>query len=617
MNEFQPYVKSDEQVKEFSLKALIIGSLLGTFFAVGNAYLGLKIGTTVSASIPAAVLSMVIMRAFFKKATILENNMVQTIAAVGEGLSAGVIFTIPALFILGAGPSNREIFLLSLLGGILGILFMIPMRRYIIVKEHQHLPFPEGTACAEILKAGHRTEDKAYHALIGIFVGSLYKLGMSILSLWKETISFSFKPFAKSAFGIDCTPSLLGVGYIIGPKIAAYMFAGGLTGWYIFIPLFEMLASNQALFPSITPLNQLNADAIWSSYVRYIGAGSVAIGGIVSLFKIIPILKNTIVHGFKELFTNLSLKDARIRTDQDISMRWLILGSISVILILWLYPGFKMNFLTILILSVLGFFFTAVTSITVGLVGSSSNPVSGMTITTLLVTCLIFLGLGWTQRIYLIAAITMSCVANIAIALAATTSQDLKTGFLLGATPKYQQIGEIIGLILPCLLIGGVLFLLNEAYGFGSQNLPAPQATLISMIAKGVISKELPLTLFSIGIVQGLVLFLLGIPILPFAIGLYLPLSLSSPIMIGGIISYLMNKVSSNKEQNSQNGILMSSGLVAGDACFGVIAALLTVMKVIDPNKPALLDDKFSFLFFILLAIFLFVLSLRKIKTKN
>lgn len=609
MHAFQPYVSSEKSPKEFSFKAVILGCLLGTLFGVGNAYLGLKVGTTVSASIPAAVLSMTILKSLFRSVSILEHNMVQTIAAVGEGLAAGVIFTIPALFLLNAIPSNTNIFLLSFLGGILGILFMIPMRRYIIVKEHGILPFPEGTACAEILKSGENTLAHGKKAIFGILIGAIYKFGMGVLFLWNETVSFLLKPFAKTAFGIDCTPSLLGVGFIIGPRISALMFAGGLTGWYLFIPLIEMLASNQIIFPATTPLSLLSPDDIWSSYIRYIGAGCVAFGGIVSLIKILPLIKKTFVHGFEELFFQFHLKDVRIRTDQDISLRWLILGSLLVIGFLWLYPNFPMNFLTILILVILGYFFVAVTSITVGLVGSSSNPVSGMTITTLLITCLIFLMLGWTERIYLIAAITMSCVANVAIALAATTSQDLKTGYILGATPKYQQLGEIIGLILPCFLIGMTLHLLNKAYGFGSASLPAPQATLMALIAKGVIFKELPLTLFMIGIFQGIILFLLNVPVLPFAIGLYLPLSLSSPVMLGGIVFGLVSYFSKNKEEAKESGILISSGLVAGDACIGVLAALLTVAGIINPNKEPLLSDHFSFILFILLALVLFKLS--------
>ncbi len=617
MTHFKPFISPKDSPKEFSLRAIILGSLLGALFGIGNAYLGLKVGTTVSASIPAAVLSMAIFKFFFRKVSILENNMVQTIAAVGEGLAAGVIFTIPALYILGAAPSNQHVFLLAILGGVLGILFMIPMRRYIIVKEHGILPFPEGTACAEILKSGENIGNHGLQAFFGILIGAIYKIGMSILFLWDEVISFNLKPFSKSSFGIDCTPSLLGVGYIIGPKIAALMFAGGLTGWYVFIPLIEMLSSNITIFPAVVPLNTLSPDELWSNYIRYIGAGCVAFGGLLSLIKILPLVKNTFVFGFQELFAQFELKDIRIRTDQDISLRWLILGSIFVILFLWLYPNFPMNFLTILLLIILGYFFVAVTSITVGLVGSSSNPVSGMTITTLLITCLIFLALGWTDRIYLISAITMSCVANVAIALAATTSQDLKTGYLLGATPKYQQIGEIIGLILPSLLIGATLYLLNEAYQFGSPNLPAPQATLMAMIAKGVILKELPVALFGIGIIQGVILFLLRVPVLPFAIGLYLPLSLSSPIMFGGLIAYLVNFFSKQKEISHQRGILVSSGLVAGDACLGVVAALLTVLKIIDPNHPILLSTTYSFLFFIILALVLLSVSLMKEKVKK
>ncbi len=611
MRGFQSYISSNAHPKEFSLKAVLLGCFLGALFGIGNAYLGLKVGITVSASIPAALLSMVIFRAFFKRTTILEHNLVQTIAAVGEGLATGVIFTVPALFLMGARPSNSAIFLLSLLGGILGILFMIPMRRYIIVKEHGILPFPEGTACAEILKSGENLENKGFEALIGILTGSLYKFFMSILNFFPETFSIKLKSFQLSTFSLDTTPALLGVGYIIGPKIAALMFAGGLTGWFVFIPLIELLSSSQVIFPATAPLNTLSHEAIWSHYIRYIGAGCVAFGGIISLIKIIPLLKKTVIVGFKELFSGFELKDLRVRTDQDISLRWLILGSILVIVFLWLYPEFPMNFLTILLLVILGYFFVAVTSITVGLVGSSSNPVSGMTMTTLLITCLIFLALGWTEKIYLVAAITMSCVANVAIALAATTSQDLKTGYILGATPKFQQIGEIIGLVLPALLMGSTLYFLDKAYVFGSSELPAPQATLMALIAKGVIMKELPLVLVCIGIFQGFILFLVGAPVLPFAIGLYLPLSLSSPIMVGGIVAYLVEKKAKNKSSSMQNGILLSSGLVAGDACFGVLAALLTVIGWINPNQNPLLSSHISIFLFLALAIGLFLLSLK------
>ncbi|MBI5274224.1 MAG: oligopeptide transporter, OPT family [Chlamydiales bacterium] len=605
---FQPHVSSDKPVKEFSIRSVVLGMLLGVVFGVGNAYLGLKIGTTISASIPAAVMSMAILHTFFKRVTILENNIVQTIATVGEGLAAGVIFTVPALFFLGDSPSNNRIFILAFLGGILGILFMIPMRRFIIVKEHGTIPFPEGTACAKILIAGEKKIAHAFSAAWGLLMGALYKLCISGLYLWNESIDFTFKKYEDTKFSIDGTPSLLGVGFIVGSRISAIMFAGGIIGWWVIIPLIKMFGGKSIIYPSTVSILAMSADDIWSNYVRYIGAGAVAIGGVISVIKIMPMIKNTVVVGFKELFAMFKQKESQERTDQDISMSWLILGSLGIIMFLWLYPDLSLNFLTIVLIAILGYFFTAVTSITVGLVGSSSNPVSGMTITTLLITCLIFSALGWTERVFLIAAITMSCVVNVAICLAATTSQDLKAGYILGATPRNQQIAEIIGLILPSLAIGGTLYLLNEAYGFGSPKMPAPQATLMYLIAKGVINHQLPVVLVMIGIVLGLVMELLRIPTLAFAIGLYLPLSLSSSMMLGGVIKWLVQHKLKNRKAEEQ-GILASSGLVAGDACMGVVLALLTVLNVIPASQNGYLPNIVSLIMFLLLGIALVWIS--------
>jgi len=533
---FKPFVKASEKQTEFSIRALILGILLSLLFAVGNAYLGLKIGMTISASIPAAVLSMAILRTFFRKVGILENNIVQTVASVGEGLAGGVIFTIPALFLLGAAPSIPHIFVLALLGGILGVLFMIPMRRYIIVQEHGVLPFPEGTACAEILKAGESSAPHASLAIWGIVIGAVYKVLNSALYLWNETVSFTVRKYENVLLSMDCTPALLGVGFIIGPRISAVLFTGSAIGWWVLIPLIKKFgAGAPAVFPSTVPVELMTSTDVWSNYIRYIGAGAVAVGGMITLFRIAPVIFKTIVESFRELMHLMQSKKKDVeRTDKDISLSYLLLGSIAVILALWLIPGFHLNIVTIVLLVVLGFFFVAVTSITVGLVGSSSSPVSGMTITTLLITCLVFVSLGWTDRIHLIAAITMGAVANVAIAMAGTTSQDLKTGFLLGATPRSQQIAEIIGLILPAAAMGFTLYLLNDAYGFGSTMLPAPQATLMALIAKGVIQGELPIVLVVIGAVFGLMVYFMRVPVLPFAIGLYLPISLNTSIMVGG-----------------------------------------------------------------------------------
>lgn len=608
---FKPYVSAETKLPEFTVRALILGMLLGILFSVGNAYLALKLGTTVSASIPAAVLSMAILRVFFKKVSILENNLVQTIASVGEGLAAGVVFTAPALFLLGAPPSPLSIFLLSLLGGILGILFMIPMRRYLIVREHKTLPFPEGTACAEILKSGEEGRHKAVMAGVGILTGFVYKICTNALFLWNEVVTWKMKFFQNTEFSMDCTPSLMGVGFIIGPKICSYLFAGGVLGWWVIIPLIRMFGEGGVtIYPGTTLISGMSAGDIWSNYVRYIGAGTVAIGGLVSLFKIWPLIHKTLKIGFGELF-QVSPDAAYVkRTDRDISLKWLIIGSLAIILFLWLFPGFPMNFLTVILLVLLGFFFVAVTSLTVGIVGSTSNPISGMTIATLLIICLIFLALGWTERIYLIAAITMAIVANVAIALAATTSQDLKTGFLVGGTPRLQQMGEIIGIILPALAVTATIFLLDKAYGFGSAAMPAPQATMIELIAKGVMTGDIPITLVVVGAIIGLIMEMFRIPILPVAIGLYLPFSLSTSMMLGGLVCLIFKRISS-KSSAMEGGILTSSGLVAGDAFTGVIIALFTVIGWIPASGKGLLPDSVGLLVFIALGIGLAWFSLK------
>jgi putative OPT family oligopeptide transporter len=598
---FRPHVSAESKQPEFTLRAIILGIFLGLLFGIANAYLALKVGMTVSASIPAAVISMAIFRLFFKRVSILENNLVQTIASVGEGLAAGIVFTLPALFILGEHPSPARIFLLASLGGILGILFMIPMRRYIIVKEHKVLPFPEGTAAAEILKSGESSTSKALMTLVGIVVGAFYKVCSSGLYLWDEILSWTIKSFENVELSVDTTPALFGVGSIIGPRIASILFAGGALSWWVLIPLIRLFGQGDVtIYPSEVSLSTMSSDEIWSEYIRYIGAGCVAMGGIFSLFKIGPILKKSLHIGVKELFHFESGKESSSRTDRDISLRWLILGTVAIILFLWLFPGFSMNVVTILLLIILGFCFVAVISFTVGIVGSSSSPSSGMTITTLLITCLIFISLGWTERVYLIAALTMSVVTNVAIALGATTSQDLKTGHLLGATPRFQQIGEIIGIFLPALAIGGTLCLLAETYRFGSPQLPAPQGTMMAMIATGVIEQQLPVALFVIGVIVGIVVWILRLPILPFAIGLYLPLSLSTAIMFGGFVSLCLDHFSKRKSVKEAS-ILTASGLIAGNACMGVLIALLVTAGLLPATGKGLAPSWVNLLIYLAL----------------
>ncbi len=607
-----PYIPADHHVREFTPRAVTLGLIFGFFFAVANAYLALKMGTTVSASIPAAIMSMGVLKLFFKNTTILENNIVQTIATVGEGLAAGVIFTIPGLILLGETPSIGRIFLLSSLGGLLGILFMIPMRRFLIVQEHKKLPFPEGTACAEILKSGEKSHRTALMAAWGVAAAAIYKICSNAAFFWSEQVSWVFKPLKNAEFSIDATPALLGVGYIIGPRITGFMFAGGVIAWWVIIPLIAQFGLGSSIvYPSTVPILQMSSDAIWDNYVRYIGAGCLAIGGLFSLVKIFPLLYKTVHQSFKELVGGHKERALLPRTEKDISLAWLLIGSVAIILFLWGFPTLPMNFLTILLLAILSFFFVAVTSITVGLCGSTSNPVSGMTITTLLITCIIFVLLGWTERLYLISAMTMGCVACCAICMAGTTAQDLKAGFLLGATPRSQQIAEIIGVLIPSLAIGYTIYILNNAYGIGSKVMPAPQATLMSMIVKGVISGDLPYDLVGIGAVLGFAMILLRIPVLPFALGLYLPLSLSAATMMGGLVRAYVDRKSQD-DLVQEKGILLASGLIGGDACIGVAIALAALGGVIPAEKAAFLPDWISLLAFILLGSGLAMCVLKK-----
>ncbi|MBI4051521.1 MAG: oligopeptide transporter, OPT family [Elusimicrobia bacterium] len=578
--EFTPYIPADKSPTEFTWRGNILGILLAVVFGAGNAYLGLKVGMTISASIPAAVMSMAILRSFFKGSSVLENNIVQTIGSSGESLAAGVIFTIPALIFLGDTPSSFKIFWISLLGGLLGVLFMIPLRRYLIVQEHGKLPFPEGTACAEILKAGEQGGTKAWLVVWGGLLGGAYKFLMSAAHWWVEVPNWTLNFLQKTLFSLEAAPSLLGVGFIIGPRISATMLAGAALGWWVLIPLIKLFGSGMThpLFPATILVPDMSAKDIWSSYIRYIGAGAVATGGMVSLIKAAPIIVRSLKLGFKEILQGLSHKRTTLRTEDDLPMGWVLLGSALIILALWLTPGMTMNFLSIAVVIVMGFFFVTVASLSVGLLGSSTNPVSGMTITTLLVTCLLFVAMGWTDQAHMLAAMMVGAVVCIAICMAGDNSQDLKTGYILGATPKLQQIANLIGVVFPATVMGATLYLLHSAYGLGSDKLSAPQATLMSLVVKGVLQGNLPWILVIVGLMIGACVEMTGIGCLPFAIGLYLPLSLSTPIMVGGLVAWGVEILAKNrKEAANERGILLASGLVAGDALTGVLIALLVV----------------------------------------
>ena len=577
--EFKPFVPAEKQMKEFSITAVIVGVLLAVVFGAANAYLGLRVGMTVSASIPAAVVSMGILRGLLRRNSILESNLVQTIGSAGESLAAGAIFTLPALFLWAEEgkaetPDLFTITALALCGGVLGVLFMVPLRKALIVKEHGVLPYPEGTACADVLLAGEEGGSGAKTVFFGMGIAALVKYIVDGMKVIPGAVMVPVNSL-KTLFSVQVYPALIGVGYICGIRIASYMFAGAVLGWFVLIPAIVSFGGESILYPGTVPIatlyNEGRASAIWSSYIRYIGAGAVAAGGMISLVKTLPLLFSTFYEAVKAARSGKEKSEKR--TERDLDVRVVIGGIVLFALLIWLVPALPISFSGAWLVILFGFFFATVSSRMVGLVGSSNNPVSGMTIATLL---LVTAWLKATNTIGvpgMIAAISIASVICIVAALAGDTSQDLKTGFLLGATPRRQQIGELIGVAVSAVTIGGVMMLLNHAWQFGSEALAAPQATLMKMITEGVMEGNLPWTLIFIGVFIGVAVEIMGVPVLPVAIGLYLPFELSASILVGGILRY----VSSGKKKDAEGGILFCSGLIAGEGLMGIVLALLAV----------------------------------------
>ncbi len=657
----EPVVAADKNIPEFSIKAIVLGSIIGVLFGAANVYLALNVGLTVSASIPAAVIAVAILRGVFRSGTILESNMVQTVGSAGESLAAGIVFTLPALIIWGMDPSLFTIFIVALLGGLLGVLMMVPLRRYLIVEEHDKLPYPEGTACAEVLVAGEEGGVKGRRVFQGLGIGALYTFLMKGLGLWSDSPHFKIPRMKSMEVGVDTLPALLGVGYIIGPRIAGLMLAGGVMGWLVIIPVIHFFGSGipEPLFPAQKSLiAYMSPGDIWNNYIRYIGAGAVAAGGLISLAKSLP----TIWNSFKKTVGKFTAKASQVelRTERDLSPKFVLPALLVIGILIWAIPQVPVGLLGTVLILVFSFFFVTVSSRIVGLIGSSSNPASGMTIATLLLVTLIFSWAGYSGEAGKIAAIMAGSLVCIGICIAGDTSQDLKTGFLVGATPYKQQIGELIGVAVAAIFIGLTLFVLNEGYGIGpapekikpaqmqdmrqhagafsnpatlekvvkaideeiaeakSDELPfdkddfaafatakklevyeayrngagadskehkrlkAPQATLMSMVIEGVMDANLPWVLIFIGAFAAIVVELLGAPSLPFAVGLYLPLSLSTPIIIGGVVRGLIDRKRDKKIADTmrENGILFSSGLIAGEALVGISLAVLAWQKI-------------------------------------
>lgn len=587
---WKPIIPADKTLPEFTPVSLILGLILAVVFGAANAYLGLRVGMTVSASIPAAVISMGILRYLLRRDSILENNMVQTIGSAGESLAAGAIFTMPALFMWAeeshevAMPSFTEIAAIAVCGGLLGVLFMVPLRNALIVEEHGALPFPEGTACAEVLLAGEEGGAKSKVVFAGLGISALYKFITDGLKLFPSEVHWNLRSL-RTAFGLDVLPALAGVGYICGQRVAANMFAGGVLGWFVLIPAIVLFGGDNMIAPAADRISEMDVMSIWGSYIRYIGAGAVAAGGIISLIKTFPVILRTFTKAVRGI--GVRRQDA-LRTSRELPMGAVLAGVLLIAVVIWLLPSVPVRLFGAMLVIIFGFFFATVSSRMVGLVGSSNNPVSGMAIATLLIATALLKGTGMTGYTGMVSAICVGTVICIVAAMAGDTSQDLKTGFIVGATPMWQQIGELIGAVVAALTIGGVMYLLHAAWGFGnSSQLPAPQATLMKLVVEGVMGGTLPWGLVFCGVFVAVVIEILGLPVLPVSIGLYLPIHLSAPIFVGGMIRKLVESQKADTEEAAalkkdrvDRGLLYSSGMIAGEGLIGILLAVLAVIPM-------------------------------------
>ncbi|PJA29535.1 MAG: oligopeptide transporter, OPT family [candidate division Zixibacteria bacterium CG_4_9_14_3_um_filter_46_8] len=652
-SDFKPFISPSQNLREFTFRAVFIGAILGIVFAASSVYLALKVGMTVSASIPIAVLSITLFR-ILGRSTILENNIVQTTGSAGESIAFGVATTMPVFLLLGMEMEIMSIMWMALLGGILGVLMMIPLRQGLIVKEHGKLTYPEGTACADVLIVGEEGGTNAKTVFLGFGIGALYKFLNVGLKLWAEIPTRMLKFFKGASVSAEITPELLGVGYIIGPKVAANMMAGGSLAYLILIPVIKIFGENldTIMFPATTLIRDMTPNMVRNAYVLYIGAGAVATGGIISLIKSFPTIISAFRRGFRTFLDSRAGKvdkSAILRTDRDLPMPVVVFGSLGLVIAIWLAPVLHINAISAVLIVLFGFFFVTVSSRITGEIGSSSNPISGMTVATLLITCLLFLAAGWTGVSFRAMALCTAAIVCIAASNGGTISQDLKTGFLVGATPRLQQISIMIGVISSALIIGLIVIALNNAYttvvpaqhpdytassidnaqtqvgpdgktyrihfvteqtgnvlvgkyliddsnhikylidpgiagvvsevdGKPVTKLDSPKARLFSLIIDGILTQKLPWGLVLIGVFLALVMELVGVSSLPFAVGLYLPLSSSAPIMAGGVIRALVDKrrKASESEAEFSPGVLMSSGFIAGAAIMGVLLAGLT-----------------------------------------
>ncbi|MBC2022795.1 oligopeptide transporter, OPT family [Listeria booriae] len=613
---FQPYIPASKSLPELTVTAIVLGIILSILFGAANAYLGLKVGLTVSASIPAAVISMGILRGIFRRDSILENNIVQTMTTAGEALGAGAVFTIPALFMMGVEIKQIMLVFIVLTGGFLGVFMMVPLRRMLIVNEHETLPYPEGTACAEVLKTGEKGGGaQAKLVVFGFAIGGVVKVLTDGFKLFRSDVQTGIYNFQNAFVGTQIYPALLGVGFIIGPKIAGQMVAGGLMASLVLIPAIAFFGagSSDIIFPATEALKTLDASMIWDNYIRYIGAGAVAAGGLITLAKTLPAIWQTLRSTMVGLNKSKGYKVVELeRTDKDIPMKWVLIGIAVLIVVIAFDPFTNVGVIGALAIAIFGFLFVTVASRIVGIVGSSSSPVSGMTIATLLIVAIAYKSFGYTGTEGIILTLTVAAIVCTALAVAGDISQDLKTGYLVGGTPWKQQVAMMIGVMASGLVMGYILTLLDNAYGMGSEALPAPKAALMKILAEGILNGNLPWTLIFIGVAIAVVIEFLGMNSLVFAVGLYLPLNISATVMFGGFVRLIVNQVIKHKKDKEkavriERGTLFASGLIAGESLLGVIIAfVISINPNIIPTEYLLTNQWLPFLVFLIVCALLY-----------
>ena len=596
---YEPYVGAEQSIPEFTVKATVFGILFGIVFGAANAYLGLRAGLTISTSIPVAVMTVAAFRALQAAGhpgTILETNMSQTIGSASSSLASGTIFTLPALFLWGVAPGLLQMTLLAMSGGFLGVLFMIPLRRFLIKKEHGRLPYPEGTACAEVLVANEVGGSNASYVFYGLGLGAFFKFLTSWISVIPGQVSANLPLIKKGQVGMDLSAALFGVGYILGPRIASVMVGGGLLAWIIVIPSIAYWgdAFTVPVFPEAEALiRDMSPSQLWTRYVRYIGAGAVAAGGIITLVRSFPVMLQSFRIGTEQLRNRVDNTALDKRTDNDLPLKFVGIGLLVVATALAVIPqifgdvgGLPVRIVAAVCVVIFAFFFVTVASRIVGLVGMTSNPTSGMTIASLLGTAGIFLVMGWTDLTGKAAALTVGCVVAIAASIAGDTSQDLKTGYLIGATPRRQQAGELLGVLTAATFVCLSVLLLANTFGFGTEELPAPQATLMKLVIEGVLDQQLPWDFVGIGVGIALVCEAFRIPSLPFAVGVYLPLSTMTPLFLGGLLrGFFERRASSEGEaaESRERGVLLGSGFVGGEGLLGVGIAAVAFVQGFKP----------------------------------